>query len=100
MVKKLTHSTDEVKRYIGAVTEHYTKGLKVIGEQYSDLKKDIAGLKKDTTELKKDMVEVKDTQRSHTEMIGNLMVDAETLKDDMKVVKADIQIIKTGLMVI
>jgi len=103
-VEKLTHSDSEVMRYIGVVTEQYKDGQKVIGEQYFDLKKDIGGLKrditvlkKDVTELKKDMTEVKNTQKSHTEMIGNLAVDAETLKDDMKVVKSDLQIIKTDV---
>ena len=64
MAKKVTHTNDEVKRYIGAVTEQYIAGQKAIGEQYFDLKKDITG-------LKGDMIEVKKTIQSHTELLNS-----------------------------
>ena len=97
MVKKLTHSDDDVKRYVGAVTEHYTDGLKAIGEQYADIRRDIRGLKNNVEEKFKQVDQKLD---SHTEMIGNIMVDVETLKGDMKVVKKDMEIMKSDIQII
>mgnify|MGYP001596390950 CR=1 FL=1 len=88
--EKLTHSDNQVERYLGVLSENFSDKVKVIGEQYSHLIKKID--------------EVQNTQKSHTEMIGNLMVDMETvkgdvevLKDDMIIVKSDLQIIKTDV---
>ena len=63
MVKKLTHSDDDVKRYVGAVTEQFTDGLKALGEQYFDIKKSL---------------------NSHTEMIGDILVRLEESKNEFK----------------
>jgi len=87
MVKKLAHSDDDVKRYIGALSEDFSDKVKIIGEQYIGLRK----------HLDKRFDQIDKKLDSHTEMIGNLAVDAETLKDDMKVVKSDLQIIKTDV---
>ena len=85
-VEKLTHSDNQVMRYIGAVTEQYKDGQKAIGEQYFDLKKEI---KKINQKLD-----------SHTEMIGDLAVDVETLKGDVKVLKDDMVVVKSDLQII
>ena len=83
--EKLTHSDNQVERYLGVLSENFSDKVKVIGEQYSHLIKKID--------------EVQNTQKSHTEMIGGLAVDVETLKDDMKVVKGDIVILKDDVKV-
>lgn len=91
MVKKTSYSGDEMKRYLGSLKEHFTDGQKAIGEQYFDLKKDItglkgdvSGLKEDMVEVKKDMTEVKNTQKSHTQMIGDILVRLEEVKNELK----------------
>ncbi len=74
---------EDNKRHLGALQEHFQHGVKAIGEQYFDLRKDIG--------------EVKNTQKSHTEMIGGIMVDVETMKRDVEIIKSDIQIIKADV---
>ena len=72
--KKLTHSDDEVKRYLGALTEHYTDGQKAIGEQYIGL----------IEHLDKRFNQVDQKLNSHTEMIGKIMIQLEEVKGELK----------------
>ena len=70
MKKKVSYSGDEMKRYLGSLKEHFTDGLKAIGEQYFDLKKGINRI-----DAKLD---------SYTEMIGNIMIRLEEIKNEFK----------------
>ena len=81
---------EDNKRNNSTLKESFEHGVKAIGEQYFDLKKDIK--------------KINETLNSHTEMIGGLMIDVEglkkdvgTLKQDIRIVKSDVQIIKTDL---
>lgn len=67
--KKESH-TDEIKRYIGAISEHFQNGIDAIVEQFSGFKK---------------------TLDSHTEMIGHILEDVTVLKEDMKEVKSELK---------
>ena len=68
--KKLTHSNDDVKHYLGSLSEDFFDKIKVIGEQYIGLKE----------HLDKRFDQIEQKLDSHTEMIGNLMIDMETMK--------------------
>lgn len=87
MVKRTTYSGDEMKRYLGSLKEHFTDGVKAVGE-----KVDLLGERVDRRFEKVDK-----TLDSHTEMIGNIMMDVETMKKDMEIMKSDIQIIKSDV---
>lgn len=70
---------EDNKRHLGALKEDFAHGLKAIGEQYSGVKK---------------------TLDSHTEMIGEIMTDVDTLKQDVGVLKSDMQTVKSDIQTI
>ena len=70
---------EDIKRHMGALKEDFQDKVKVIAELSLSIKK---------------------TVDSHTEMIGNLAVDVETLKDDVKVLKDDMVVVKSDLQII
>lgn len=75
--KKESH-TDEIKRYIGAISEHFQNGVDAIVEQFSGFKK---------------------TLDSHTEMIGHILEDVTVLKEDMKEMKSEMKEVKSELKI-
>ena len=82
---------EEIKRHMGALEEHFEDGVKAIGEQYFDLKKDITDIKETLgshTETLKSHTQIlnshTETLKSHTEMIGQLMVDLTDVKNNLK----------------
>lgn len=81
-----THSNNEVKRYVGAITEEFKHGLSAIGEQFGGLNKKLDQHSK--------------ILDSHTKMIGSLMMDVSVLKSDMTVVKEDVSILKKDVKII
>ena len=85
-VKKESH-TEEIKRYIGAVTEDFQHKVSAIAEQVSGFQE----------KFDKEMEEVKAKQDMQTEMIGGMAVDIEILKEDIKEVKSDIVELKTDM---
>ena len=72
-----THTTDEVKRYIGAVTEDFQHRVSAIAEQFLGLNEKIDA---NTNLLEGKLDEHGKILNSHTEMIGRLMIDVETLR--------------------
>lgn len=70
--KELFTSTD-MKRYIGALSENFTKQVGGVAEQWLGVKKDVG--------------EIKETQGVHTEMIGKIMMNITILKEDMEFLK-------------
>ena len=101
---KEKYTGNEVKRYLGVLSEDFQGRVDTITEQYHDIKKDIGTIKGDIVEIKADLVEVKadiveikadiveikHVQHSHTEMIGTLM-------EDVEIVKQNIEFLKEGL---
>jgi len=65
---------------LGVLIEHVDSSVGLIAEQQGDIKKDISGIKK--------------TLNTHTEMIGELKVDLEIVKGDVKTTKDDLEIVK------
>ncbi len=57
------HTNDDVKRYIGAVTEHFEHQVSAVAEQFGSVQQKLD---------------------SHTEMIGRLMIDVQEIKNDLK----------------
>ena len=84
---KETYTKDEMKRYIGAISEDHKETLKAIKEGFQ-----IMNIKLDRHE--KILDEHSNILKSHTEMIGNIMEDVSTLKEDVSVLKDDMQIVK------
>lgn len=78
------YSGNEVKRYIGAVSEEFRGHVKVVAEQYLDIKNTLNS----HTEA---IGEIKGTLNSHTEMIAKVMENIEILKGDMGEVKNDLK---------
>ena len=71
---KLEKQGEEYQRYLGAVSEDLGSKAQLIAEQHTTI------------------IEKLD---SHTEMIGELKVDMETVKTDISVLKSDMKIVKT-----
>jgi hypothetical protein len=80
---KETYSKDEMKRYLGALSEKHGGDLKWIKE----------GLQ---TVIKKQDQQEK-ILNSHTEMIGTIMEDVSVLKEDVSILKEDMSIVKKDL---
>ena len=83
--------TDEdMKRYIGAVSEDFQSKVAVVAEQYVDISKKLDSHTEMIGKLVVDMTTVKQTLHSHTEMIGSVMTDVSTIK-------ANVEFLKGGL---
>ena len=80
-IKQLkTHTTDEVKRYLGSLSEDFHGRVAAIGEQFSGLNKKIDGVAEDVQIMKSD--------------INDIQNDVAGIKTDITVMKGDIDIIK------
>ena len=98
--KELFTSTD-IKRYIGALSENFTKQVGGVAEQWLGVKKDTGKIKEilntHTEILQRHSLilnhhtEILDshteTLDSHTEMIGKLMIDTAIIKEDIEFLK-------------
>ena len=79
VVKKLdVHTNADVKRYIGAIAEHFGDQVSAVAEQFGSLND-----KLDTHTSKLDV---------HTEMIGSIMEDVAIIKSDVEILKSGIRI--------
>lgn len=81
--KSKSENSDNGLRRLGVLIEHVDEKMGLIAEQHTGIRGDIRDIKK--------------TQDSHTEMIGNLAVDLEIVKEDVKSTKVDVEIIKTDI---
>lgn len=78
---KKQYSGAEMKRYLGSLKEHFTDGVKAIGE-----KVDLLGERMDRR-----LGRVDKKLDSHTEMIGKIMMDMEIMKSDIQIIKSDVK---------
>src|SRR3989338_5451757 len=78
-IKKIKNADPEI-RHLGSMIESVNDGVKLIAEQYGDIK----GTLDNHTKI----------LNSHTEMIGNLTVVLEIVKKDLKIVKNDFKTTK------
>lgn len=85
-----TYGTDEVKRYLGSLSEDFQGRVEAIGEQYHDIKETMEEIKSDVVDIQSEIVEIQNVQRSHTEMIGTLLEDTEEMKGEIVEIKSDI----------
>ena len=74
--KSATHSSDDLKRYLGSLSEDFQSKVTAIGEQYFGLHKDI--------------------KLTHL-TLGKLVEDVNEIRVDMSIIKSDIAFIKGGL---
>jgi chromosome segregation ATPase len=89
--KDTTHSTDDVKRYLGSLSEDFQGRVSALGEQFAGLnrkideqsrKLDEHGRKLDEHGRKLD--EHSRKLDAHTEMIGAIAEDVAIIKGDLK----------------
>ena len=59
-----THSTKEVKRFIGAVTEDFTEKVEAIGEQFSTLNRKIDKNTEMIAKVAEDVTDIKEGLRN------------------------------------
>ena len=83
-------------RQLGVLIEHVGDDVKLVAEQYGDIKKDIHGIKQTLDSHTKILDSHTETLGSHTEMIGSLTIDMQIVKRDIEIMKTDIEFIKTG----
>lgn len=81
---------EEVKRHFNVAIESVKDEVKIIAEQYVDIKKDIH-------EIKETLDSHTATLDSHTEMIGSMAEDIEIIKIDLADTKKDVEIIKSDI---
>ncbi len=72
-----SYSGDEVKHYLGSLSEDFQHKVSAIGEQFSSLHNDVR--------------EIKKTLNSNTEMVGKLIVDVTVIKGDIQEIKTDVK---------
>ena len=73
-------------RHLGVLVERVNDDVKLVAEQYGDIKKDTNT--------------IKTTLNSHTEMIGDLMIGLEIVKEDLGIVKGDVKTTKIDIEII
>ena len=83
-------SDEDIKRYIGSLTEEYQGRTSAVAEQFSGLNEKIDTIKETLDEHGRIL-------EMHTEMIGTLMEDVSVLKEDVAVLKDDVSEIKDEL---
>lgn len=83
--KKKSPKTDASKeiRHLGVMIESVGDDVKLVAEQYGDLSNNVRSIRK--------------TVESHTEMIGNLTVGLEVVKEDVSILKKDMAITKEDI---
>lgn len=65
----LEHTNDDVKRYIGVVSEHFGDQVSAVAEQFLGMNEKVDSL---------------------TEMVGDM-------KEDFEIIKTDLEILKSGI---
>ena len=77
--------------YVGVISEESRDHFKILAESLDGVKADLSGVKADLSGVKTDLggvkvdlKEIKQIVSSHTEMIGQLLVDMNEVKNDLK----------------
>lgn len=81
-------------RHLGVMIENVNDGVKLVAEQYGDIKKDVSDIKETLGSHSKILdshSRILDSHSkildSHTEMIGKLAVDLAIVKEDVEFIK-------------
>lgn len=92
--KKELFTNTDMERYIGALSENFTKQVGGVAEQWLGVKKDTGEIKEilntHTEILQRHSLILNnhtETLNSHTEMIGKLMTDMTIIKEDIEFLK-------------
>lgn len=92
--RKESH-TDEIKRYIGAVTENFQSGVSAIAEQFLGLNKKVdlntevtAHLLEEVTMLKEKMTGVQSELKIINERLSRIERTIKEIKDEIKELKS------------
>ncbi|MBI3684840.1 hypothetical protein HY250_00300 [Candidatus Azambacteria bacterium] len=87
----------DVKRHISTLSEDFKNQVKIVAEQYVDIKKDIGRIKETLDSHTETLDSHTETLNAHTEMIGSMKEDIEVMKVDIATTKTDVEIIKTDV---
>jgi len=79
------HTNDDVKRYIGAVAEHFSDQVSAVAEQFGSVHEKLEN-------VQEKLENVQEKLDVHTEMIGVLMEDVAIIKSDVELIKSGIRI--------
>lgn len=95
---KRSYSGDEVKRYLGSLSEDFQHKVSAIGEQFGSVHADtketraLVGAQEKLLNLHTMMLSSQaETLKAHTEMIGKLMLDMNIVKGDAQEIKTDLK---------
>jgi peptidoglycan hydrolase CwlO-like protein len=97
-------------RHLGVIIEGVHDEVKLVAEQYGDIKGDVTDIKGDITDIKGEVADIKgditdikgeighikNTLDVHTEAIGELSVDMQGVKRNIEIMKEDVEFIKAG----
>lgn len=75
--KSRRYEADEVKRHMSVLAEDFQSRINVIGEQYGNIQQTL----NDHTK----------TLASHTEMIGNLAIQMEIIKEEVQMISGGLK---------
>ncbi|HEY9585777.1 MAG TPA: hypothetical protein VJJ02_04290 [Candidatus Paceibacterota bacterium] len=88
---KKEYSGNDVKRYLGALSEDFQHKVSAIGEQFGGLNKKLDDHGRILNEHSRILNEHGRILNTHTQMIGKLMVDVNVMKGDIQEIKTDLK---------
>ena len=91
------HTDQDLKRYIGAVSENFGHHVSAVAEQFGGLNTKIDILTDEIGEIKMDISVLKEDVGILKEDVSVLKEDVGVLKEDMDTVKSNLEIIKSDL---
>ena len=95
--KEETHTSSDLKRYLGVLHEEHMETIKAVSEQFVDVNRKLDSHTDVIGKLAEDMVVVKsdlDTVKSDLDTVKS---DLGAVQSDIEIMKSDIGIIKTDL---
>ena len=88
VAKTDTRTNDaDVKRYLGALAEHFSGQVSAVAEQFGSLHEKLENVQ---DHMKDGFNQVNEKIDTHTEMIGSIM-------EDVAIIKSDVEILKSGM---
>ncbi len=88
---KDNYTKDEMKRYLGALSENHNEHLKAINKNFIIVNRKLDEHTKILNRHEKILNRHDEKLDSHTKMIGGIATDVSVLKDDMQVVKKELK---------
>lgn len=97
---KDNYSKDEMKKYLGALSETHNSGLKAVKEGFQIINRKLDNQEKILNTHTEILNKHEKILNSHTEMIGNIMEDVSILKEDVSILKEDVSMLKDDMQIV